>query len=71
MSAGKCYDPEETQLLYSQKAVDRILDRSTKWHNTGSSHVTGETDQGLLAAGCIYVSRVSRAHPAHRSVHEK
>ena len=66
-----CYNPGGTQLLYSQKAADRILDRSTKWHNTESSHVTGETDQRLLAVGCICVSRVSRAHPACCSVYEK
>ena len=40
-------------------------------HNTGNIHVTGETDQGVLAAVYIYVSRVSRAHPAHRSMHEQ
>ena len=66
-----CYDPGGTQSLYSQKAADRILDRSTRPHNTGSSHVTGETDQGLLAAAYICVSKVSRARPARRSMHEQ
>ena len=66
-----CYNPGGTQSLYLQKAADRILDRSTRQHDTGNSHVTGETDQGVLAAACICVSRVSRAHPACCSVHEQ
>ena len=66
-----CYDPGGTQSLYSQEAADRILDGSTRQHNMGSSHVTGETDQGLLAAARICVSRVSKAHPARCSMHEQ
>ena len=60
-----------TVFIYSQKAADRILDRSTRQRDTGTSHVTGETNQGVLAAACICVSRVSRAHPARHSVHEQ
>ena len=60
-----------TVFIYSQKAADRILDRSTRQHDTGTSHVTSETNQGVLATACIYVSRVSRAHPACCSVHEQ
>ena len=60
-----------TVFIYSQKAADRILDRSTRQRDTGTSHMTGKTNQGVLAAVCICVSRVSRAHPAHHSVHEQ
>ena len=42
-----------TVFIYSQKAADRILDRSTRQHDTGTSHVTGETNQRVLAAVCI------------------
>ena len=67
----KCYNPEGTQSLYLQKAADRILDRSTRQYNIGSSHITGETDQGLLTVAHICVSRVSKAHPAHCSMHKQ
>ena len=60
-----------TVFIYSQKAADRILDGSTRQCDMGTSHMTGKTNQGVLAAACIYVSRVSRAHLACRSVHEQ
>ena len=62
-----------TVFIYSQEAADRILDRSTRQRDTGTSHVTGETNQRVLTTACICtnMSKVSRAHPAHRSVHEK
>ena len=47
---------EEHSLYTHRKQQNRILDGSTRQHNTGSSHVTGETDQGLLAAARICVS---------------
>ena len=46
-----------TVFIYSQKAADRILDRSTRQHDTGTSHVTGETNQGVLAAACICTNK--------------
>ena len=46
-----------TVFIYSQKAADRILDRSTRQRDMGISHVTGETNQGVLAAACIYTNK--------------
>ena len=46
-----------TVFIYSQKAADRILDRSTRQCDTGTSHVTGETNQGVLTAVCIYTNK--------------
>ena len=43
--------------IYSQEAADRILDRSTRQCDTGTSHVTGETNQGVLAAVCICTNK--------------
>ena len=42
-----------TVFIYSQEAADRILDRSTRQRDTGTSHVTGKTNQRVLAAVCI------------------
>ena len=46
-----------TVLIYSQKAADRILDRSTRQCDTGTSHVTGKTNQGVLTAACICTNK--------------
>ena len=46
-----------TDFIYSQKAADRILDRSTRQCDMGTSHVTGETNQRVLAAACIYTNQ--------------
>ena len=46
-----------TVFIYSQKAADRILDRSTRQRDTGTSHVTGETNQRVLAAACICTNK--------------
>ena len=46
-----------TVLIYSQKVADRILDRSTRQRDTGTGHVTGETNQGVLAAACICTNK--------------
>ena len=48
---------EEYSLIYSQEAADRILDRSTRQRDMGTSHVTSETNQGALAAACIYTNK--------------
>ena len=46
-----------TVFIYSQKAADRILDGSTRQRDTGTSHVTGETNQGVLTAACICTNK--------------
>ena len=46
-----------TVFIYSQKAADRILDRSTRQRDMGTSHVTGETNQGVLTAACICTNK--------------
>ena len=46
-----------TVFIYSQEAADRILDRSTRQRDTGTSHVTGEINQGVLAAACICMNK--------------
>ena len=46
-----------TVFIYSQKAADRILDGSTRQRDTGTGHVTGETNQGVLAAACICTNK--------------
>ena len=44
-----------TVFIYSQRATDRILSGSTTQYNTGESHVTVKTDQGLLDIVCICI----------------
>ena len=46
-----------TVFIYSQEAADRILDRSTRQRDTGTSHVTSKTNQRVLAAACIYTNK--------------
>ena len=46
-----------TVFIYSQKAADRILDGSTRQRDTGTGHVTGETNQGVLTAACICTNK--------------
>ena len=46
-----------TVFIYSQEAADRILDRSTRQCDMGTSYVTGETNQGVLTAACIYTNK--------------
>ena len=46
-----------TVFIYSQKAADWILDGSTRQCDTGTSHVTGETNQGVLATACICMNK--------------
>ena len=47
----------KTVFIYSQKVADRILDRSTRQHDTGTGQVTGETNQGVLATACICTNK--------------
>ena len=53
-----------TVFIYSQKAADRILDRSTRQRDTGTSHVTGETNRGVLAAACMNSEQSEQSSPS-------
>ena len=53
-----------TVFIYSQKAADRILDRSTRQHGTGTSHVTSETNQGVLTAACMKSEQSEQSSPS-------
>ena len=46
-----------TVFIYSQKAADRILDRSTRQRDMGTGHVTSETNQRVLTAVCICTNK--------------
>ena len=46
-----------TVFIYSQEAADRILDRSTRQRDTGTSHMTGKTNRRVLAAVCICTNK--------------
>ena len=46
-----------TVSIYSQKAANRILDRSTRQRDTGTGHVTSKTNQGVLTAACICTNK--------------